>query len=114
MFLPINDQYRLAADSRCWVIEEKRSRKRKGEIREEWTPIRWYSTLGQAVESYAEFRLRTSEARNVVEALAEIKRITAELCEALRPLPHVMAALEFEQRKRVDVDDNNSSTTNSL
>ncbi|GEM_PF-3317588 len=101
MFLPINGQYRLAADSRCWMIEEKRPRKRRGEIREEWTAIRWYSTLAQAAEGYAEFRLRTSEAQNVVEALAEIKRIAAELCEALRPMPHVIAALQSAERERV-------------
>lgn len=86
MFLPINDQYRLTADSRCWMIEEKRPRKRKGEIRDEWTPIR--------------FRLRTSEAQNVVEALAEIKHIAAELCEALRPMPHVITALQSAERGR--------------
>jgi hypothetical protein len=103
MFLPINDQYRLAADSRCWMIEEKRPRKRKGVIRDEWTPIRWYSTLAQAAEGYAEFRLRTSDANNVVEALAEIKRIAAELCEALRPMPHVIAALQAAERQRATI-----------
>lgn len=99
MLLPINEQYRLAADSHGWMIEEKRIRKRRGIRRTEWTPIRWYPTLTQAVENYAEFRLRVSDAQNVAEALSEVKRIAAELCEALRPMQHAIDHLCIRNAK---------------
>lgn len=99
MILPINDQYRLAADSHGWTIEEKCVRKRRGVRRTEWTPIRWYSTLAQAVEGYAEFRLRISDVQDVAEALGEVKRIAAELCEALQPIHHVVGELRVRVGK---------------
>lgn len=93
MILPVNDRYRLTADTRCWALEELRVRRRQGKQVSEWTPIRWFNTLGGAVNGYAEFALRTSDARNLAEALAKVQRIAAELCEALRPVPRVVAML---------------------
>jgi len=79
MILPVNDHYRLASDSRCWMLEEEQTRKRNGQTVTEWTAIRWYMTLASAVDGFAEFSLRTSEAKTLADALAEVKRIGATL-----------------------------------
>lgn len=55
--------------------------------------------LAQAVEGYAEFRLRVCDAQNVAEALEELKIIAAKLCEALQGVPHIIDDLLLHQAK---------------
>lgn len=86
MILPLNGHYRLAADSHCWILQERRTRKRNGKPCEEWRAIKWYTTLEQAVNGYAEFALRVSDAKTLAEALAEVRLISATLCQALSPV----------------------------
>ncbi len=57
MLLPVNDQYRLVADSHGCMIEEKCVCACRREQRQKWTPILWYPTLAEAVEGYAQLRV---------------------------------------------------------
>jgi hypothetical protein len=88
--LPIDENYRLAADFHSWAIQRRRRRRpRKGrrteELVDDWEPILWYPNLESAVNGLAELMLRTSDARTLEDALTEARRISATLSQALRP-----------------------------
>lgn len=87
MIIPVNEKFRIAADSRAWMIQEPKQRKhrRTGESILEWKSIRWYPTLESAVRGLAEHACRTSQAVGVAEAMAEIKNLAASLGTALAP-----------------------------
>ena len=81
MILPIDDDYRLFADSRSWSIQKRR--KRDGE--DEWESILWYQSLAGAVEELDELKLRTSDAKALSDALDNVKRIHVTLSKVLDP-----------------------------
>ncbi len=87
MILPIDEKYRLTSDCRGWAIQKRRKRKdrKTGEHVDDWGPIHWYTTLDQAVNGLAALRIRTSDAQTLADALAEVKKLTATLSEALAP-----------------------------
>ncbi len=84
MIIPINDNYQLSADQYCWAIQELLLRKRNGEYIQEWKPIRWHRTIEQAVNGLAELMMMTSDAETLVDALAEVKNVSATLGHALQ------------------------------
>ena len=87
MILPINELYRLVANHHSWTIQRRRKRKhRKTEANvEDWQSILWFATLNQALNGLAELEIRTSDARTLADALAEVKKLTATLSQALAP-----------------------------
>lgn len=87
MILPIDEQYRIAADNHCWAIQEliKRKDRKTGRPTTEWKPIRWYGSIEQTINSLARLMLRTSDAQTLKDALTEVDRIAATLGNALTP-----------------------------
>ncbi len=87
MILPINEMYRLVANHHSWTIQRRRKRKhRKTEANvEDWQSILWFASLNQALNGLADLMIRTSDARTLVHALAEVKKLTATLSQALAP-----------------------------
>lgn len=79
MILPIDDRYRLNSDERSWQIEVLGTR--QGEP--SWRPIKYYTTLAEAVTGLAHLMVRTSDAQTLADALAEVERISHKLSRAL-------------------------------
>ncbi len=85
--IPIDVNYRLAADSQSWMTQRRKHRKsRHGDhMTGDWETFSWHPTLEGAVNGLASYALRTSGVQSVAEALAEVERISATLIRALSP-----------------------------
>ena len=87
MILPVNERYRLAANSYCWMIQRRRKRKdpTTGKQVGAWSPILWFVTLEEAINGLSELMIRTSDAKTLADTLAEMEKITATLSQAQAP-----------------------------
>ncbi len=81
MIIPINDEYQIASDSRCWMI--RRRVRRKGKVT--WEPYKWYATVESCVNGLGQQMVRDSKADNVVDAVRDVERVCSELSMALAP-----------------------------
>jgi hypothetical protein len=79
--IPIDHQYRLAADEHGWMIQVQRGRNGK----KEWES-RWYFTgIEGAIGWLGEMLVRVSGTQTLPEALQEVDRIATRLSQALTP-----------------------------
>ncbi len=94
MILPINNQYRIAADKHSRAIQKLIPRKdrKTGKPTTEWKSILWYRSIEQTVNGLSRLMLRTSDVQTLVDALSEVDHIAATLGNALTP--------QFEVRVR--------------
>ncbi len=85
--IPIDVNYRLAADGKSWMTQQRKYRKSRhvDHMTDDWETFSWHPTLEGAVNGLASYDLRTSGAQSVAEALAEVERISATLIRALSP-----------------------------
>ena len=81
MILPIDDQFRIASDSRQWMIQEPRMR--NGEL--VWEPKLYFGTIESAVKELGELMVRTSDAQTLVDALVDVEKVKTTLSQALTP-----------------------------
>ena len=81
MIIPVDGDFRLGSDDRCWRVE-RRIHRRAGDT---WEPISWHPSLQEAVQSLAERMIWTSDAEGLTEALEEVNRVTTRLTLALSP-----------------------------
>ena len=82
MIIQINEKYRIEKDVMAWAIA--RYRKHKDPTKKQWVQIRWYAKLEQAARGYLEIAMGEATTSGADEAIAEIKRIEAELKQALQ------------------------------
>ena len=87
MIIPVNSEFRIASDPYCWTVQRpvNRNNKDTGESYVEWRAFRWYPTIEAAVNGLAQESLRASEAEPLTDALAEVKRVVAEVTRAFQP-----------------------------
>ncbi len=85
--IPIDVNYRLAADGKSWMIQRRKCRKSRhgDDMTGDWETFSWHPTLEGAVNSLASYDLRTSGVQSVAQALAEVERISTTLIHALSP-----------------------------
>ncbi len=105
MILTINNKYRIKGDALQWTLEQRKRRVAQTAqdtpaagapgVYTQWQGIGYFVTLAGAVGHLTELQLRISGAQDVVEALVEAKRITAEIVAALT------AEFELQQRAKV-------------
>ena len=89
MRIIISDKYGLDSDQYAYRILRRNKRERRGKQVDEWTPIKWFTTIEGLIEGFAEHQIRTSN----VETLAELLLFKKDLMAALgRSLP-----AEFEK-----------------
>ena len=81
MVIPIDDRYRIASDSRQWIIQELRTRNGANE----WQPKYYFGTIESAVKELGELMVRTSGAQTLVDALADVEKVATTLSQALTP-----------------------------
>ena len=81
MIVPINAQYRITTDPYQWIVQKKRSRKGK----EDWESQTYHHSFESAFQSLGEFMVRQSNAATLVDALAEVEKVTTTLSQALTP-----------------------------
>jgi len=92
MILPINDKYRIASDSRQWIVQTPVKTSKK--YPDGWQSSSYYVSLPQLVDALCDRMLRESHATGVAEGLEEVKRIWRTLTHALAP--------HYEVSKRED------------
>ena len=87
MILPIDENYRLTSDCRGWAIQKRRKRKHRktGVHKDDWESILWFPTLPQVVNGLAALKIRTSDTETLADALVDVEKIAATLCQALAP-----------------------------
>ncbi len=105
MILTINTKYRIKGDPLQWTLEQRKRRVAQAAqdtpaaggsaVYTQWQGVGYFPTLAGAVAHLTELQLRISGAQDVVEALVEAKRITAEISGALT------AEFELQQRDKV-------------
>ncbi len=88
MEIQINEKYRIASGSRCWMI--KHPVLRGGKI--SWEPCKWYDTVESCVNGLGQQMVRDSNAQSVVEAIKDVERVCTQLSSALSP--------QFEVKRR--------------
>lgn len=85
MNIPLNKGYRLLSDKRQWMVQRYKgvTTDSKGRDKEVWKSLSFHPTATKAVQHHAEVLCRESDAKTIDEAVAEAKRIVAELTKAL-------------------------------
>ena len=95
MLIPINERYRIASDSRQWMIQE--SRTRNGAI--EWQSKYYFGTIESAVKELGELMVRTSDAQTLTDALDDVEKANTTLSQALTPHSElILEAMAKEQK----------------
>ena len=95
MLIPINEHYQIASDSRQWMIQE--SRMRNGES--VWESRLYFGTIESAVKELGELMVRESKANTLVDALADVEKVTTILSHALTPHSEsILEAMAKEQK----------------
>ena len=89
MILPIDEQYRITADPYQWIVQRKRTRAGQ----EDWQSQTYHSTFESAARELWELMVRTSDAQTLVDALADVERITTTLSQALTPQSEWISAV---------------------
>ena len=82
MIIPINEKYRLTADSRQWKIEYLKSYDHRTGL-PNWRPKRYYTTLANAVVGLQAMGLQASSAATLSDALEANKKLLGELVAGL-------------------------------
>ena len=80
MRIIISEKYGIDSDQYAYRILRRNKRKRRGRQVDEWTPIKWYTSIESLIEGFAEYRIRMSN----VETLAELLQFKKDLIEELR------------------------------
>ena len=94
MVIPINEHYQIASDSRQWMIQEARTR--NGET--VWQPKYYFGTIESAVKELGELMVRTSDAQTLVDALADVEKVTTTLSQALTPHSELILAAMVKEK----------------
>ena len=79
--IPINEEYRLVADTYQWIIQEARSRKGKKDWQSKW----FYPTVQSALKGLGELMVRRCGAQTLAEALEAVEKVATTLSQALTP-----------------------------
>ena len=95
MLIPINERYQIASDTGQWMIQE--ARKRNGET--VWQSKYYFGTFKSALNELGELMVRASDAETLVDALADVEKVTTILSQALTPHSEsILEAMAKEQK----------------
>lgn len=93
MIIPINENWRLRSDKRNYIVEQRFTPGEDAKKKEPyWLAEGYYQTIESACMGCYELRLRLSKAEGLGEAMAEAKRLSKELSNALQPYIRLEAA----------------------
>ncbi len=73
MIIPLSKKIRIRGTADCWQLEK--SRLVKGQTR--WTPVKYFSELGQAVSAAGQREIRLHSATGLTDAIKAIDEIAA-------------------------------------
>ncbi len=79
MIIPINDSLRIRGVEHCWQLEKTRTR--NGEC--EWTPFKYFKSVGEAVGEACRRDIRLHPATTLVEAIEAVDQIAANYSRIL-------------------------------
>ena len=79
MIIPVNEHYRIATDPHQWMVEKARTRNGK----KDWEPKLFYPTFESALKGLGELMVRRSEAQTLADAIADVKKVSTTLSQAL-------------------------------
>ena len=81
MKLPITDQYQITTDEFQYIVNRKRTR--KGKL--DWGAESYHPTFQGALQHIGERLVRDSNAQTLVDAIADVEKVTTTLSQALTP-----------------------------
>ena len=91
MVIRVSKDYRIEADSHCWMVQRFRG-VRKDTGREDWKPLTYHADFRSALESLSEYRIRTIDNQATVDEIRETLRVirnealtAADIFQELRP-----------------------------
>ena len=87
----INDDYRLASDSRQWIIQKKGIAKGKDGAEDSviWNNLLYYSSLPSAVQAAYGYFQRQSEADNILDFMDDSRRLIDKFTAIFSPKLHI-------------------------
>jgi len=97
MILPIDKVYRIIGDEHSWQIQKVRTRTKDGEKIKIWESFKWLTSIESAINTLADYMVRTSDAQTLGEALKVVENVTTKLSLAL--------TMKFEVIRKVKIDD---------
>lgn len=84
MKIPVG-KYRLASDTNCIILQERKARKEGNNKGEEYFDnLGYYSTVTAAAKAIIDHNVRASEATSLKELMAEIAEVKAMIQKALK------------------------------
>ena len=83
MIIPIDDKYRLKSDIDQWLLQKFTPTKKEPN---KWQSFKFFSNPSSAVTALIQLRIRESEVETLIDALAEVDRVTASVLQALTPV----------------------------
>ena len=99
MIVRINDRYQIVTDPLQYTIQFNRaSRERRNQGKNQWTSMRYYTTLCGAVNGLIEMDLRSVELESLCEAVKRSKTLVRDLTAALLPRYEVIPVRYEEDR----------------
>lgn len=85
MNIQLDDNYRITADSKQYILQEIRVAKEgKNAGEETYSTIGFYGKLSHLLKAYKEVSIRSSEATTMQEVLEIIKNIDKKIDEILK------------------------------
>lgn len=87
MIIPIDDKYRIAADTHSWMVQQYLGKDKSG--KDIWQSVAWYSSLKSAVKGLVDRCIRTAEAETVLDAVEEVNAVIERLTKVLQPVVEV-------------------------
>lgn len=82
MIFNVTPKYRILSDLNSWMIQKRITRCQD----EAWMSIKWYTSLEGAINGLAQMLIRSSEAESLLDALEDVKSVTAQLSLAFAPM----------------------------
>ena len=81
MKLQITDQYLISTDNYQYIVNVPRTRKGG----RDWEPESYHPTFRGALQYIGERLVRDSNAQTLVDAIADVEKVTTTLSQALTP-----------------------------
>ncbi len=79
----INEDHRLKSDSRQWALQKRSTDTKTGD--DNWTSIRFYTTLEGAVAASYQYFQNQIEADNITDFMSDSKKLLSEFVEIFSP-----------------------------
>lgn len=81
MIVPLNDEFRLTADSYCFIIEKKvvRTKRETQEQYIDWVPTWFFPSIEKAINKLVEYEIRLDDSEGIDKLIESMNKIKKEI-----------------------------------